>query len=407
LTSSVIFDILYDENNGRGGNLNKRYEELDSLRGLAALTVLFSHFLLVFPFIENDTINNGYKYLTNIFKYSPLHIFFAGHEAVIFFFILSGFVLSLTLFRFEKNKFGVYAFKRFLRIYPPYITAVLVAIITKYSIPDGDLTNLSEWIQTRWDSPTTLMLTVQHVLLLGEFRANDINPVLWSMVHEMRISLIFPFVVYFLSKWSFFKTAISSLVLSFIGIVLMKLFHVEGSSTNYFITLHYLSFFMAGGLLAKYRAQIIFWFKKRTIYFKWFLWLVGWICYTYKWIFPSVDIMHNIMFDEWAAALGASIFIVISLSSSEVSKILKIKPIVFLGKISYSLYLYHAIVLVVCVNLLYPTFGIGWILLISFILSLLVSSIGYYAVEKPSMQLSRTISKRQKVTKPESLSVIQ
>lgn len=375
--------------------MKSRYEELDSLRGLAALSVLFSHFMLVFPSIENDTLSDGLTEL-NLIKYSPFHILFAGHEAVIFFFVLSGFVLSLLLFRTEKESYNLYTLKRILRIYPPYIVAVMFAICVTLFVQESNLVGLSEWIQTRMEAPITFTLVLQHILFLGEFNANDINPVLWSMVHEMRISLIFPLVVYFLSKWNFYKTVLVSVVISLAGIILMKFFQVEGSATNYFITLHYLSFFIVGGLLAKYRFEIIRWFKSKSTFFFFNVGLIGLLAYTYSWLFKDVNIIHNILIDDWVVVVGASLFIILALSSDKISKILRIKPIAYLGKISYSLYLYHGVVLVACLNMFVPKIGIELTLLISFILSIVLSSVGYYLVEKPSIILSRKISKNQK-----------
>lgn len=65
--------------------MNSRFDQIDSIRGLAALSVVISHLSLVIPNV----------YIVQKLKNTPLHIFWAGHEAVILFFILSGFVLAL------------------------------------------------------------------------------------------------------------------------------------------------------------------------------------------------------------------------------------------------------------------------------------------------------------------------
>jgi len=81
--------------------VNDRFEQLDSLRGLAALSVVVNHFLNILPGIFDNP--NDFWFL----KYTPLHLFWAGHEAVIFFFVLSGFVLSLQFFK-KKLKFCIF-----------------------------------------------------------------------------------------------------------------------------------------------------------------------------------------------------------------------------------------------------------------------------------------------------------
>jgi peptidoglycan/LPS O-acetylase OafA/YrhL len=56
--------------------MNKRLVELDSIRGLAAISVLFGHIVSL-------------SSVPSILAISPLRIFWLGHGAVIFFFILS------------------------------------------------------------------------------------------------------------------------------------------------------------------------------------------------------------------------------------------------------------------------------------------------------------------------------
>ena len=129
--------------------LPARLEELDSLRGLAALTVVISHHLIVLPVFFNPTNWHGHIPV-NILKYTPLHLLFAGHEAVILFFVLSGFVLSLP---FHANKQGPYAsfvIRRICRIYLPYIVSVAAAVIMCRLLSRGGIPELSPWLNLRW-----------------------------------------------------------------------------------------------------------------------------------------------------------------------------------------------------------------------------------------------------------------
>lgn len=61
----------------------KRYDEIDSLRGFAALAVIISHGLAIFALPSN------------LLDVTPLYLLWSSHEVVIFFFVLSGFVLTL------------------------------------------------------------------------------------------------------------------------------------------------------------------------------------------------------------------------------------------------------------------------------------------------------------------------
>ncbi len=83
--------------------MKNRLEELDSLRGIASLTVLIGHFIGVFTLIQMDTSDLGFSNAINLLKYSPLHIIYAGHEAVILFLVLSGFVLALPYIKGKQK----------------------------------------------------------------------------------------------------------------------------------------------------------------------------------------------------------------------------------------------------------------------------------------------------------------
>lgn len=72
----------------------KRFEELDSLRGLAALVVVVGHFAAMFHpgMVFGNGPAGGWE---RLFSATPLQLLCAGHFAVCLFFILSGFVLSV------------------------------------------------------------------------------------------------------------------------------------------------------------------------------------------------------------------------------------------------------------------------------------------------------------------------
>ncbi|HWJ80334.1 MAG TPA: acyltransferase family protein [Niallia sp.] len=144
---------------------NKRIEQLDSLRGLAALSVMFSHFMIVY------NINFIYTHVMGIsetwYRYSPFHFFWAGHEAVIFFFVLSGFCLALPFLGETKVKYNEYIIKRFLRIYIPCIVSVILAVFLKSLINLNKQTS-SDWVNTMWVTSSSTLNFIEH-LMLGRF----------------------------------------------------------------------------------------------------------------------------------------------------------------------------------------------------------------------------------------------
>lgn len=173
-------------------NLNIRFEELDSLRGLAATTVLIHHLSLVVPIVFlNETLKN-----------TPFHILWAGHESVILFFVISGFVLALPYLNNISLSYKNYLVKRFCRIYIPYVVSILCAVILMGVYSRMGIPELGKWINNTWTTPFSSDLFFKHIFLLGSFDGDTVtfNPVIWSLVHEMRISIIFPILVYFIAK---------------------------------------------------------------------------------------------------------------------------------------------------------------------------------------------------------------
>ncbi|HUB75554.1 MAG TPA: acyltransferase family protein, partial [Solirubrobacteraceae bacterium] len=111
-----------------------RLPALEGLRGLAALVVLVHHSLLatvprfagaygIGPYPLRGTLE---WWLT----YSPLHVIWGGGEAVIVFFVLSGFVLSLPSARSGRALRAVsYYPSRFVRLYLPVWGALIFAAL--------------------------------------------------------------------------------------------------------------------------------------------------------------------------------------------------------------------------------------------------------------------------------------
>lgn len=108
---------------------DKHYYWLDAIRFIAAFMVLLSHTRNDF-FCEYGNLPADQQGL-------PAFVFYLigrlGHEAVIVFFVLSGFLVGgKTLDRIREGNFDVrfYAINRFSRIYPPLIISILFYYIT-------------------------------------------------------------------------------------------------------------------------------------------------------------------------------------------------------------------------------------------------------------------------------------
>jgi peptidoglycan/LPS O-acetylase OafA/YrhL len=92
-----------------------RLAALDSLRGLLALSVFLFHIVLVYDKgIVSDNPAPPTSLAEWVLNNSPLRIFWSGHQAVVGFFVLSGFVLTLSFAGLRRADFFEGAWLRFV-----------------------------------------------------------------------------------------------------------------------------------------------------------------------------------------------------------------------------------------------------------------------------------------------------
>lgn len=150
--------------------------------------------------------------------------------------------------------------------------------------------------------------------------------------------------------------------------------------------------FIVGSLLAKHREQLVGTFRTFNTLAKVLIMILGLLFYTYPyWFLPQSAATHKWILDDWSITIGASVFIISSLGSVRFSKVLLLRPIHFLGKMSYTLYLYHAICLFALFNILYGLIPTWQIYVLVVICSIVVSSLAYYCVELPAIRLTKRI----------------
>jgi len=370
-----------------------RYKELDSLRGIAAIIVLLGHFLALFPIL-------GKKVMYSTFG-AYFSILWQGHSAVIIFFVLSGFVLSLPFYKGTEFNYLKYLIKRVCRIYIPYIVILFIAIGIKLGIHSkiGTIPGLVQW--GSWNIEVSFNRVIDHILFLREFNSDAFIMVIWSLVHEMRISIVFPLIIFLLLRVNWKVSIGIAMFLSVIGYLLMKNIPSEFNmpvSTNYFITLHYSSMFIIGALLAKNREYLVSKIINSKV--KYILLPLGLLFFSYPRIpfmllsklIGEIDYDLYLIIIDWYICFGAVLIILSALSSKLFSKLLLIKPVQFIGEISYSLYLVHPIVLLTTVHIFYGKISVPLILLISFLFTMVVSVLCYKFIEIPSIKIGRKLA---------------
>lgn len=198
----------------------KKLNSAESLRGLACLAVVFSHFFGAFyPQLHNFYVSDLPKFKIAEFIYnSPFAFIYSGTGAVFIFFVLSGYVLTFSFMRSKdsKQKLKESLIKRYPRLaIPALFSCILMWLV--FLIPI-DLMGFSEWFKSIYLEKPRLDDAI-YSGLIGSFifGSKDYNPVLWTM----QIELLGSIVIYFLcflnnNKFYFYIFLLSSILLSFL-----------------------------------------------------------------------------------------------------------------------------------------------------------------------------------------------
>ena len=369
-----------------------RYHQLDSLRGLAALAVVVNHTLNVLPVFGGGALGSGWLY--GLASSGPLHLFWAGHQAVVFFFVLSGFVLSLP---FYKEQPGVAAFviKRICRICIPYWAAVLMAFMAFVWFSRGAIPELSVWLAGTWSKPITAKVVAQHLFLVGNFENGHYNPALWSLVVEMRISLLFPLLMLCVTRlrWqvSLLAVGMGCYALGRAGDWYSN--HISAAPFDYGSTLMYGYMFIAGALLAKHASAIGKRWRALSPARRRAVFALAVITYAYVfWLPARMQTTASRIFGDFPTVAAICIFVVAALNSNRLSARLLNPSLVLLGKVSYSLYLLHGIVVLALVNAFYGRWPLGLILVAVVPVSLVAAIVSYHLIEVPAIGLGRRLA---------------
>jgi peptidoglycan/LPS O-acetylase OafA/YrhL len=367
-----------------------RFRELDSLRGLAAITVVFHHFSRLCS-----------PQAVHVLDRTPLRLLAAGHQAVILFFLLSGFVLTLPYRKNDALNYTPFLLKRVCRIYLPYLAALAFAILCDIQF-SGHGPSGNYWINWTWSGPVTTRLVVDHILFLGNYDWSQFNTAFWSLVYEMRISLVFPFIALAVLRLRSLWIALAAAVLSLSFFPLATLFsstlHLTSSTAaiNTAITLHYAAFFLIGSMLAKHLDAINRRYARLSGLQAGIIAVVSMALYAFadaSSIIQRFPIPADLY--DWAAAAGAAALIVFAMNNRPFHSFLTTPTIHHLGKISYSLYLIHGTTLFILVHTLLGRVSMSRLLLIYLFATLLVSEIFYRLFERPSMLLGRRLTTPQ------------
>jgi peptidoglycan/LPS O-acetylase OafA/YrhL len=142
---------------------NARFDELDVLRGFAALCVVLSHYT---------------NYGTRYFGESPIDLGHYGYYAVELFFMISGFVIYFTLAR--SASVLDFAVSRVTRLYPAYWTALTVMVLVEILVFHNRIEPSPIGTHVWWTGYFVNLTMFQEFLGVGNF-----DNVYWSLTYEL------------------------------------------------------------------------------------------------------------------------------------------------------------------------------------------------------------------------------
>ncbi|WP_056524353.1 acyltransferase family protein [Sphingomonas sp. Leaf339] len=348
----------------------KRYVALDALRGLAALIVVFHHSLLILPGYTDAMESNWL-----------LRPFIAGPSAVYVFFVLSGFVLFLLFYGKDGHHLTAFAARRLLRLYPPVFAAVLVALLIVRAIDPQPIPMLTAWFNDAWQHPLTVGYVLKHLTLWDHVL--PMNTPLWSIVVELRLSLIFPLIALAIVKRPNLTVAFCLVISILCRLYARKL--APASSGSLVVDGQYLVLFAAGAWLAFNQHRVAPLVACRAN-----------VSLTIAALVVGVGITSCSPFAFGGiATMGGAILLVALFAFNPAVERWVDRPLFHaLGRISYSLYLIHVVVIMASVHLL--TGRMPPIMAISFglIACIPVAAAMVHFVERPSIRLSREVGAR-------------
>lgn len=347
-----------------------RLTALDGLRGVAILLVMGFHY---FYHLES------FYYKSTLYPYgetfSDVVIFKYGYMGVELFFIISGFVIAMTLE--SSTSLLDFVIRRFVRIWPALIvSAVITFFLLNWSDSPFALTRRQFW-------PNFLpSLTLTPTALWSELfpKVDFVTGVYWSLVVEIRFYMIAAILFWLFARQNLARNLVIFTVLIYVARALLRrwLPGYNGVYDALFIP-DYMPWFAAGAVFYElYKERLA---KGAALVM---------LAVTYA-LIARISLNYAPIGRAPPVSSGfALVFLILFwfLATKPPSmRIFEIRPLVWIGECSYSIYLYHYAVGMILISQVSKTIGLVPQLSLVAAISLLVfavSRLSYVTVENPA-----------------------
>jgi peptidoglycan/LPS O-acetylase OafA/YrhL len=347
----------------------ERIPSLDGLRAISIALVLFSHLAGTGGFPVSAAAANPWS---------------LGGFGVTVFFVISGFLITGLLLeelrRTNRIRLGRFYFRRTLRIFPPYFAllgALLVADrLGMIALNPGDLLHGATYTSNYHDARSWY---VGHT---------------WSLSVEEQFYLLWPAVLLFArTRRGLFIAAATILAVPVIRVAEWELMRWAGHGVGYrFETIA--DAIAAGCVLACARTRL----HQLPVYTR-FLSSRAFV------IVPALAVAANLTHDHPLVAFGVATAVIniclalcidwcVTFHDGRIGRVLNAAPLVFVGWISYSLYLWQQPFLNRDSSASTAQFPLN------IVLTLALALASYYVIERPSLQLRKRLEARTRRPTP-------
>lgn len=355
-----------------------RFQAIDALRGIAALLVVWHH--TSETFIKKTGVAAHGTFLADIARDIDF-----GRIGIICFFLISGFVIPSSLNQQKSHGIKHFAIRRFFRLYPAYWLSIVIIVI----------------IATLYNTPSSTSTVLANTTMLqGFFAKPHLNGLYWTLQVELVFYCFCAFLYYF-KVLENIKIIFAIIAVSFVVFVVIQCIpvlsgktialHKEFQLLPYLLSVMFLGYFYRKLYDDKHNNLPL----NKPLYH--FTIIATLMCLGLPiFLLMSNLIGYELVDHSFRFGTGHSLGFLLFFSGVLFLKNIP-KLILWFGTISYSLYLFHPIVMRLISQMtnqynILQGYHISFYILISAIISIFIAYIIYMYIEKPAIKIGQRLS---------------